>query len=74
MQDKIITCVQCNESFVFKAEEMERFRALGFDEPSRCPACRKKKNKGSKSEGPWKDKGRKKRSKRKDKGGVDDDI
>jgi hypothetical protein len=74
MQDKIISCIQCNESFVFSAEESNRFSALGFDEPTRCPECRKKKSKGTKSEDSWKDKGRKKNSRRKNREHFNDHL
>ena len=72
MQDKIITCIQCNSPFVFSADESSRFSVLGFDEPTRCPECRKKKSKGKKNEDSWKDKGRKKNSRRKNRGYFDD--
>ncbi len=74
MQDKIITCIQCNQSFVFSAEENHRFSALGFDEPTRCPDCRKKKSKGKKLEDSWRDKGRKKNSRRKNREDFNDNI
>lgn len=74
MQDKIITCVQCNEPFVFSTEEKRRFDARGFDEPTRCPECRKKKNKGSKQDGPWRDKGRKKHARRKNRGDYTNEV
>ena len=74
MQDKIINCIQCNEPFLFSAEESKRFLSLGFDEPSRCPYCRRKKSKNTNSEASWKDKGRKKHPKRKIRGAYDDDI
>jgi uncharacterized protein with PIN domain len=74
MQEKIITCVQCNEPFVFSTEEKWRFEALGFDEPTRCPECRKNKNKGGKHDGPWKDKGRKKHARRKTRGDYANDM
>lgn len=60
MEDKTITCIQCNELFVFTAEEHQRYLARGFDEPMRCPDCRRKKSKEINANQPWKDKGRKK--------------
>jgi len=45
MKDKIITCIQCGEEFVFSASEQERFRSRGFDFPKRCLDCREKKSK-----------------------------
>ncbi len=74
MEDKIITCVQCNDSFVFHAKDRQRFISLGFDEPTRCPHCRKNKFKHPKSEDPWKNKGRKKHSRRKNSRDYDDAI
>lgn len=60
MKDKIITCIQCNEPFIFTAEEQNRYHARGFDEPIRCPNCRKKKSKETNINQSWKDQGRKK--------------
>jgi CxxC-x17-CxxC domain-containing protein len=41
MQDKSLTCRDCNEEFVFSASEQEFFAEKGFtNEPGRCPACR----------------------------------
>ncbi len=40
-EDKILTCRDCNQSFVFTAGEQEFFASRGFtNEPSRCPECR----------------------------------
>jgi hypothetical protein len=74
MQDKMITCVQCDEVFVFSADQRRRYQERGFDEPSRCPECRKKKSKGGKPDGPWKDKGRKKHGGRKNRRDLDDEM
>jgi hypothetical protein len=46
MRDKILTCVQCEEGFVFSVFEQEHFALMGFDEPKRCPSCRKNKSRG----------------------------
>src|SRR3990172_8929245 len=41
MQDKTITCRDCNREFVFTASEQEFFAQKGFgNEPGRCPECR----------------------------------
>ncbi len=41
MQDKTITCRDCNREFVFTIGEQEFFSQKGFtNEPSRCPDCR----------------------------------
>ena len=41
MQDKTLTCRDCNQEFVFTQGEQEFFAQKGFtNEPSRCPECR----------------------------------
>ena len=41
MQDKTLTCRDCNREFTFTAGEQEFFAQKGFtNEPSRCPECR----------------------------------
>ncbi|MDO8670479.1 MAG: zinc-ribbon domain containing protein [Dehalococcoidia bacterium] len=41
MQDKTLTCRDCNAEFVFTASEQEFFAQKGFtNEPGRCPECR----------------------------------
>jgi hypothetical protein len=61
MKDRVITCIQCENSFIFTRSEQERFRARGFDEPKRCPECRKKKSRGVEMPEAWKDKGKQKK-------------
>jgi len=40
-QDKILSCRECNQDFVFTTGEQEFFASRGFtNEPTRCPACR----------------------------------
>ncbi len=40
-QDKTLTCSDCNNSFIFSAEEQEQFHSRGYtNEPKRCPECR----------------------------------
>lgn len=46
MKDKTIICIQCDRPFVFSVLEQEHFKEQGFDDPRRCPACRKNKSKG----------------------------
>ncbi len=42
MADKIITCKDCNEKFVFNESEQAFYREKGFEnEPQRCPECRR---------------------------------
>lgn len=39
--DKILTCRDCGQEFVFSASEQEFYAEKGFtNEPGRCPACR----------------------------------
>ncbi|MCL5265310.1 MAG: zinc-ribbon domain containing protein [Chloroflexi bacterium] len=41
MQDKTLTCRDCNREFTFTASEQEFFAQKGFtNEPGRCPECR----------------------------------
>ena len=44
MKDKIMTCIQCGNAFVFTVAEQARFIAHHFDKPKRCQECRKKKS------------------------------
>lgn len=39
-QDRILKCVDCNESFVFSAGEQSYFDNKGLTEPKRCKQCR----------------------------------
>lgn len=45
MSDQKIQCIQCNRIFVFPAEQRKQFMIRGFDPPTRCPECRKRKAK-----------------------------
>jgi NAD-dependent SIR2 family protein deacetylase len=38
-----IICFQCATNFEFTADEQLRYQKMNFDEPRRCPDCRKKK-------------------------------
>ena len=41
MPDKMLTCRDCGNTFVFTAGEQEFFASKGYtNEPSRCPECR----------------------------------
>lgn len=42
MKDKIFTCIQCENTFLFSVDEQKRYLVCGFDAPKRCPGCRKK--------------------------------
>ena len=40
-EDREILCKECNESFVFSAEEQEFYAARGLEnDPQRCKPCR----------------------------------
>ena len=39
--DKILTCQDCGNEFIFTQEQQEFFSDRGFPDPIRCPACRK---------------------------------
>ena len=40
LTDYEIQCVDCGQSFTFKADEQEFYQQKGFSEPKRCNACR----------------------------------
>lgn len=43
MEDRILDCIQCDESFIHSVKEQARHARHGFDPPRRCPACRRHK-------------------------------
>ncbi|MCG6972510.1 MAG: zinc-ribbon domain-containing protein [Desulfobacterales bacterium] len=43
MQTRTLECIQCGNSFELSTSEQEYYRQRGFDEPRRCPECRKNK-------------------------------
>ena len=45
MRDRVITCIQCENTFLLTVTEQERLLAKGFGLPKRCSECRKKKGK-----------------------------
>ena len=47
MNGKRINCIQCENDFVISQEELDFLQARGFDEPRRCPLCRKRKSRSS---------------------------
>ncbi|MCB8816881.1 MULTISPECIES: zinc-ribbon domain containing protein [Desulfosporosinus] len=50
--DKILTCRDCGQEFVFSASEQEFFAEKGFtNEPGRCPQCRAEKKAQNRSSG-----------------------
>ena len=39
--DRTLTCVECNQSFVFTADDQQYHADKGYtNEPKRCPNCR----------------------------------
>jgi CxxC-x17-CxxC domain-containing protein len=43
-EDKILTCKDCGNEFVFTAGEQEFYAEKGFENlPARCPDCRRRK-------------------------------
>ena len=63
MEDQILDCVQCDESFFYTVAEQQRFSGMGFDPPKRCPHCRKNRSKFDMSEGQQQAAGQKRRLK-----------
>ena len=43
MENLIIECMQCGAEFEFSVDDQIRHRKMKFDDPKRCPECRKKK-------------------------------
>jgi len=60
MESKILTCIQCDSEFEFSVANQLEYEAKGYDEPKRCPECRKRKSKSSSnttsSDGKWRNK------------------
>ncbi len=40
-EDRDLTCGDCSETFVFTVKDQEFFSSKGFQDPKRCPACRR---------------------------------
>ncbi len=38
--DKVLTCADCSQEFVFTGREQEFYATRGFSEPRRCGSCR----------------------------------
>ncbi|MEW6672192.1 MAG: zinc-ribbon domain containing protein [Thermodesulfobacteriota bacterium] len=60
MKDLIISCIQCNRSFIFTVREQERALSRGFSNPKRCPECRNRKERTPDLQIGWRDKNKKK--------------
>lgn len=50
MPDEVLTCIVCDDPFIFTESEQRRFEQNGFDAPRRCPDCRKQKRKSNASD------------------------
>jgi CxxC-x17-CxxC domain-containing protein len=51
-QDRELTCVECNATFVFTASEQEFHAEKGFsNDPKRCPDCRAARKAASRDRG-----------------------
>jgi len=43
MADIYLRCVDCHEEFTFTTGEQEFYTDKGYNQPKRCPTCRRKK-------------------------------
>jgi len=73
MKDLIISCIQCNRSFVFTVKDQERTSARGFSNPKRCPECRNKKERTIEPQTGGRDKNKKKPHHRKSETDFEED-
>ena len=47
LEDKTLTCSDCNKSFTFTVGEQEFYKTKGLQhDPARCPDCRASRRKG----------------------------
>ena len=44
MANTTIICIQCDTDFEFSAKDQRKYEQMGFDQPMRCPLCRKHKS------------------------------
>jgi CxxC-x17-CxxC domain-containing protein len=55
--DRVLTCADCGQEFVFTASEQQFYSEKGFSEPRRCQSCRasrkEARNGGSQSSGSY---------------------
>ena len=49
--DRELTCVECNQSFTYTADDQEFHAGKGYTEPKRCPSCRAARRQGGGSGG-----------------------
>ena len=50
-EDKTLTCVECNQSFTYTADDQSFHAQKGYTEPKRCPSCRAARRSGGDSYG-----------------------
>jgi CxxC-x17-CxxC domain-containing protein len=50
-QDRTLTCVECGREFTFTADDQEFHASKGYQEPKRCPDCRRNRREGGGSYG-----------------------
>jgi len=58
MREQTISCIQCDNDFVFTVAEQKRLGFNGFEAPKRCPECRRRKQKATHPESRKKKRGR----------------
>ncbi len=46
-EDKNLTCVECNSTFVYSADDQSFHAQKGYTEPKRCTSCRASRRSGS---------------------------
>ncbi len=52
MEDKVLTCKDCGQEFIFSVSEQEFFAEKGFlNEPARCLDCRAARRRRNREEG-----------------------
>jgi hypothetical protein len=66
MRDEAIICKQCEAPFIFTNAEQERFLALGYDPPKRCPECRRRKSRRDETNQKYRNKGKRRHGRRDD--------
>jgi hypothetical protein len=47
METMLIQCIQCDVEFEFSIQDQILYSEKGYDEPRRCPGCRKNKSKAN---------------------------
>lgn len=50
-EDRTLTCVECGNEFTFTADDQEFHARRGYEDPKRCPSCRRARRDGGGSRG-----------------------